>query len=81
MRDQATKPALLVDAREAARLLSVSTRKLWGMTFEEDGGPKFVRCGRLVRYAVDDLRQWIEANRSATHKDCESSSRQPVASI
>jgi hypothetical protein len=30
------KAVLLVDPREAARMLAVSPRKLWAMTFEDD---------------------------------------------
>lgn len=56
-------PALLVDGREAARLLAVSPRKLWGMTFEDRPPLPHVRCGRLVRYAVSDLRQWTDSQR------------------
>jgi hypothetical protein len=63
MQERQEKTALLVDAREAARLLAVSPRKLWAMTFEESPGLPYVRCGRLVRYAVDDLREWIAAQR------------------
>ena len=63
MKDQATKPALLVDARDAARMLAISPRKLWAMTFEERPGLPHVRCGRLVRYSPDDLRRWIDARR------------------
>ena len=51
--------ALLVDPLRAARLLCVSSRKLWSMTFEETPGLPYVRCGRLVRYSPDDLRSWI----------------------
>jgi len=63
MHEQATKPALLVSARDAARMLAVSPRKLWAMTFEEAPGLPYVRCGRLVRYSPDDLRHWIDAQR------------------
>jgi len=63
MREQETKTALLVDAREAARMLAVSPRKLWGMTFEDVPGLPHVRCGRLVRYPVADLERWIESQR------------------
>ena len=59
MNDSGTKPALLVDARDAARMLAVSPRKLWNMTFEETPGLPFVRCGRLVRYRVAALEAWI----------------------
>jgi hypothetical protein len=69
MQDQTTKPALLVDARDAARMLSVSPRKLWAMTFEEMPGLPYVRCGRLVRYSIDDLRNWIAAQRQGGSDD------------
>jgi hypothetical protein len=54
---------LLISAHEAAKLLSISPRKLWAMTFEEVPGLPHVRCGRLVRYSPDDLRRWIDARR------------------
>jgi hypothetical protein len=63
MQEQGMKTTLLVDARDAARMLAVSPRKLWAMTFEEMPGLPYVRCGRLVRYAPNDLRRWIEARR------------------
>ena len=63
MSEQAMKTTLLVDPKEAARMLAVSTRKLWGMTFEDEPGLPFVRCGRLVRYPVADLQGWIESQR------------------
>jgi len=69
MQDQGTKAALLVDAREAARLLAVSPRKLWAMTFEDEPGLPYIRCGRLVRYSVDDLQRWIEAKRKGRPTD------------
>ncbi len=61
MQDQATKPVLLVDTKEAARMLAVSPRKLWGMTFEDEPALPHVRCGRLVRYSVADLESFIES--------------------
>ena len=63
MQDQRTTAALLVDAREASRMLAVSPRKLWAMTFEDQPGLPYVRCGRLVRYPVADLHRWIESQR------------------
>jgi excisionase family DNA binding protein len=64
MQDQSTKSALLVDTREAARLLAVSPRKLWAMTFEETPGLPYIRCGRLVRYPVTDLQRWIDEQKT-----------------
>ena len=63
MREPNPPAALLVDPREAARLLAVSPRKLWAMTFEETPGLPYLRCGRLVRYYVTDLQTWIETQR------------------
>ena len=63
MQDQGTKAALLVDAKEASRMLAVSSRKLCAMTFEDRPGLPYIRCGRLVRYPVDNLRQWVDAQR------------------
>jgi len=54
---------LLLPPPAAARVLSVSPRKLWSMTFEDDPGLPYVRCGRLVRYAVSDLEAWIASQR------------------
>lgn len=60
---------LLVDAREASKMLAVSPRKLWAMTFEETPSLPHVRCGRLVRYSPDDLRRWIESQRKGGDHD------------
>jgi excisionase family DNA binding protein len=69
MNDQTTRPPLLVTAQEAAKMLSVSPRKLWAMTFEETPKLPYVRCGRLVRYSPDDLRQWIDTQRKGGNND------------
>jgi excisionase family DNA binding protein len=53
----AVAPPLLVDAREAARLLSVSARTLWRLT--KDGEVPSVRIGRRVLFAPDALRAWV----------------------
>ncbi|GAG19234.1 unnamed protein product, partial [marine sediment metagenome] len=63
MHDRDRQDVLLVDAREAARLLAVSPRKLWAMTFEQEPALPFIRSGRLVRYPVADLRAWIDAQK------------------
>jgi hypothetical protein len=63
MRDLEARARLLVDSQEAARMLTVSRRKLWSMTFEENPGLPYVRCGRLVRYCPEDLRQWVDTQR------------------
>ncbi len=69
MYDQGTKAALLADPKEAARMLAVSPRKLWGMTFEDEPGLPYVRCGRLVRYSLSDLEKWVESQRKGADDD------------
>lgn len=54
-----TEP-LLVDAREAARLLGISRATLY-VTFNRDPGfPRPVKIGRAVRWRIADLRSWVE---------------------
>ena len=50
-------PPLLVGPKEAARLLDVSPRKLWTMT--QQGRIAHLKFGRLVKYAIDDIRDFI----------------------
>jgi excisionase family DNA binding protein len=59
---QPTEPPELVDERYAAReILKVSERTLW--TLREQGAIPHIRIGHSVRYNLDDLRRWIEANK------------------
>lgn len=51
---------LLVDAEEAARLLSIS-RSTWYALVTSGRAPRGVRLGRCRRWSADDLRRWIEA--------------------
>jgi excisionase family DNA binding protein len=50
---------LLLTPTQAAQALAISPRKLWSMT--TGGELPHVRMGRCVRYPLDDLRRWIEA--------------------
>jgi hypothetical protein len=50
--------ALLVSPREAAKLLSISERSLWGLTSPRGPIPA-IHLGRLVRYSIDDLKSTI----------------------
>jgi excisionase family DNA binding protein len=52
------KNPLLIPAREAARLLSVSERTVWTLT--KDGAIPCLRIGRRVLYDPGDLRAWID---------------------
>lgn len=49
---------LLVDSREAARLLAISPRSLWSLT--ACGAIPSRRIGRSVRYSPADLSDWID---------------------
>ena len=49
---------LLLRPNDAARMLGISPRTLWGL----QDLPR-VRIGRAVRYDVDDLRKWIESKK------------------
>ena len=48
---------LLIDGREAAKLLSISPRKLQQLVAAR--AIPFIRVGRLVRFAPESLRQWV----------------------
>ena len=56
-----TKPALLLAPQQAAVTLAISPRKLWGMTDSGEMPP--LRVGRCVRYPLDDLQRWIDAQK------------------
>lgn len=58
--------ALLIPSREAARLLSIGTRKLWALT--NRGDLPCVRIGRSVRYQPTDLVRWTEAHRAGRRR-------------
>lgn len=49
---------LLINTRDAARALSISTRKLWELTNCRE--IPSVRIGRRVLYDPSDLRAWID---------------------
>ena len=51
-------PPILVDAREAARLLAISERTLWDLTFQRE--IPSLKIGRSVRYRIADLHGWAE---------------------
>jgi predicted DNA-binding transcriptional regulator AlpA len=53
---------LLVDARTAAAMLTISERTLWQLT--HDGELPSVRINRAVRYDPRDLRDLIERRKT-----------------
>ena len=52
-------PKLLLTAREAAALLSISPRKLWSLTASRE--LPCLRIGRSVRYSVESIRSFVAA--------------------
>ena len=50
---------ILLTPREASNALAISPRKLWSLT--ASGEIPSVRIGRCVRYPVDRLREWTQA--------------------
>ena len=55
---------LAVDEVQAAAMLGISVRTLW--SYRHAGEIPVVRIGRLVRFAVDDLRRFIDAKREVS---------------
>lgn len=52
---------LLLTARETAEKLSISERKLWNLTNENE--IPAIRIGRSVRYSIEDIQLWIDTKR------------------
>src|SRR5436309_3221584 len=61
---ESTRTPLLVDRREAARLLSLSPRTIFTLT--KSGQLPSKRIGRNVRYSVDELVAWLSKTANAT---------------
>ena len=56
---------LLLEPREAARMLRISERTL--STFTANGTLPVTRIGRSVRYSPDALREWIARQMEGTN--------------
>jgi excisionase family DNA binding protein len=62
MHNVPAKPSiLLLTSQQAAEVLAISPRKLWGMT--ASGEIPHIRLGRCVRYPIADLQRWIDDKR------------------
>ena len=62
---------LLTESETARRLgISVSGLRKWR---REGQGPHFIRLGRLIRYSVPDLEEWLVANRQEPGSSLQSS--------
>lgn len=51
---------LLIDLREAAKLLGLSQRTVWGMA-KNGRMPKPIKIGRAARWSHEELRAWVNA--------------------
>ena len=52
---------ILLNLRDAARALAISSRSLWEWT--KAGKVPHVRLGRRVLFAPEDLRRWAQSHR------------------
>ncbi len=57
---------LAVDETQAAKMLGISVRTLW--EYRKNGEIPVVRCGRLVRFSVDDCESLSSQNGSAWYR-------------
>ena len=60
-----TSDRLLIPARDAARMMSVSERHLWSVTHPR-GSLMPVRIGARCLYSPDTLREWIAAQTASS---------------
>jgi excisionase family DNA binding protein len=49
---------LLIDSRQAAKLLGISERTLWSM-WNSGKMPRPIHVGRIVRFSHEELRAWV----------------------
>lgn len=65
-RNEPELPPLLVNAKQAGRMLSVCERTIFNLVGR--GELRAIHIGKSVRFAVEDLKAWI---RRAAEKKCE----------
>jgi excisionase family DNA binding protein len=53
---------LLVDSQRASQILSIPVRTLF--LLRSEGRIPYLQIGRAVRYDMQDLKRWIEANKT-----------------
>ncbi len=63
MTEHAPPPTLLLRSCDAARALAISERSLWSLT-APCGPIPCVRLGRSVRYAPEDLAEFIASRKT-----------------
>ncbi|NLZ05581.1 MAG: helix-turn-helix domain-containing protein [Phycisphaerae bacterium] len=67
--DPAPEP-LLVNAKQAGRMLSVCERTIFNLVGRGELRP--IRIGKSIRFSIEDLKAWIarQQNKSQNPKDC-----------
>ncbi len=55
-------PPMLLKPRDAAKVLSISPRKLWALTASQQ--IEVVRIDRSVRYSLESLNRFVESRKS-----------------
>jgi excisionase family DNA binding protein len=50
-------PKMMVSAKEAGRMLSLSTRTLYNL--RQTGELRAIHVGRSIRFSVEDIKAWI----------------------
>jgi hypothetical protein len=66
MSNAQTMPGSLLDQVAAAHVLALGNHRTLAAWRLRRQGPPYIRCGKAIRYSVDDLRAWIDGNR-VTH--------------
>ncbi|MET0527727.1 MAG: helix-turn-helix domain-containing protein [Microvirga sp.] len=63
-------PSPLLTPEDAARFLNLSTSYLAKARMPGGNGPRYSKFGRAVRYALEDLIEWVRARarRSTSEK-------------
>lgn len=62
MKTVETSKVMLVNTKEAAKMLGICEKSLWSRTVPRGTLP-CVRLGRLVRYDPRDLQVWVDAQK------------------
>ena len=57
--------AVFISDREVSRLLEIARQTLCNWRSQQKG-PRFIKSGRLVRYAVSDIMAYMEARKIGT---------------
>ena len=66
-------PRLLLTPRETAKVMGICEKTLWSLT--KKGELPAVRIGRSVRYAISDLRAFVDRKKGVRHDNANKSPR------